>query len=293
MSQLITVFGATGKQGGAVVESLLYSGEYKVRGITRNPDGEKAKTMQAKGVEIIQASLDDQASIDRAIAGSYGVFLVTNYWEYMDKEREMKQGKTVADACKKAGVKHVVFSGLEKVKDITGLDCPHFDGKGEIEKYLDKIGQPNTSVRYPYYFENFTVLELGFQKQPDGSYTYTTCMQGEMDAISVYDGGPIVASIFAQPGKFIGKKIGLSGDRMTFKEYIDIISKVTGQAITVNTITVDSYAKLFPGADDLAAMFHYYDNGNPDRDIKLSKQLNPKTKNFTEWAKDNKNNFNF
>ena len=293
MSQLITVFGATGKQGGAVVESLLYSGEYKVRGITRNPDGEKAKTMQAKGVEIIQASLDDQASIDRAIAGSYGVFLVTNFWEYMDKEREMKQGKTVADACKKAGVKHVVFSGLEKVKDITGLDCPHFDGKGEIEKYLDNIGQPNTSVRYPFYFENFTVLELGFQKQPDGSYTYTTCMQGEMDAISVHDGGPIVASIFAQPGKFVGKKIGLSGDRMTLKEYIDIISKVTGQTITVNTITVDSYAKLFPGADDLAAMFHYYDHGNPDRDIKLSKQLNPKTKNFTEWATDNKNNFIF
>ena len=139
MSKLITVFGATGQQGGSVVRGLLGHGGYKIRGVTRNPDGDKAKALQSQGVEIVKGNLDDQASIEAAIAGAYGVYLVTNYWEMFDKEREIKQGKLVGDACKKEGIKHLIFSGLELVKDITGRDCPHFDGKGEIEKYLDVL----------------------------------------------------------------------------------------------------------------------------------------------------------
>lgn len=49
----------------------------------------------------------------------------------------------------------MIFSGLEVVKDIIGVPCPHFDGKGVVEKYLDEIGVPNTSVRYAFYFDNF------------------------------------------------------------------------------------------------------------------------------------------
>lgn len=32
--------------------------------------------------------------------GSYAVFGVTNYWEYIDGERETRQGKNLADAAK-------------------------------------------------------------------------------------------------------------------------------------------------------------------------------------------------
>lgn len=112
MSRLVTVFGATGAQGGAVVEALLAGGEFKVRGVTRSLGSKKAKDLTLQGVEMVQGSFDEPESLDTAIAGSYGVFLVTNYWEGMDGARETKQGKCAVDACLKAGVKHLIYSGL-------------------------------------------------------------------------------------------------------------------------------------------------------------------------------------
>lgn len=60
MSKLITVFGATGNQGGSVVTYILshptLSKEYKVRGITRNASKPDAKALAAKGVEIRSVS---------------------------------------------------------------------------------------------------------------------------------------------------------------------------------------------------------------------------------------------
>lgn len=284
-SKIITVFGATGAQGGAIAESLLSSGSFSVRAITRNPESDKAQALKGKGATVVKASMDDAGSIAGAVEGSYGVFLVTNYWEHNDKEREVRQGKAVADACKKAGVSHLVYSGLELVKEITGKDCDHFDGKGEVEKYLDSIGLPNTSVRVSFYYENFLSFS---QKNEDGSYSIAFSMNGPMDAVSVKDVGPAVAAIFSKPEEFIGKKIGLSGDRKTLKEYCDIVTKVTGVSMKYIKMENDDYAKLFPGSDDLAAMFHYYEFGNPVRDISLTKTLNPNAKSFTDWVTENK-----
>jgi hypothetical protein len=61
--------------------------------------------------------LDNKASVEKAIEGAYGVFAVTNFWEKVSAEIEIQQGKNVADACKKAQVKHLVWSSLINVKE--------------------------------------------------------------------------------------------------------------------------------------------------------------------------------
>ena len=293
MAKIVTVFGSTGQQGGSVLQSLLDNMDFKIRGVTRNPGSAKAqKLAESDRVEIVQASLDDEATVSAAVTGAYGVFFVTNYWEYLDKDREIRQGKCVADACKKAGVKHVVFSGLESVIDTIGKSCPHFDGKGEIEKYMDHIQLPNTSVRYSFYCENFTSPAFGFQKQADGSYSFVHCMIGPMDIVSVGQCGPAVASIFSQPEEFIGKKIGFSGDKLTIKEMVEIVMKATGKKVNVIEKSPDEYAQLgFPAADDLAVMFDFYARGNPQRDIALTKRLSPNISSFQEWVEANKDKF--
>lgn len=57
MSKIITVFGATGNQGGSVVESLLNDRkilqEYKIRGITRDTSKPAAQELAKKGVELV------------------------------------------------------------------------------------------------------------------------------------------------------------------------------------------------------------------------------------------------
>ena len=290
MSKLIAVFGATGAQGGTVARNLLKKG-FKVRGITRNPNSEKAEALRKLGAEVVKGNLDDNDSVRQVVEGTAGVFLVTNFWEGMDREKEISQGKRVTDACKTANVKHLIFSGLELVKEITGTPCPHFDGKGEIEKYIEASGVPFTSVRIPYYFENFSNPLFGPQKQEDGSYNLVIGMKGGMDGISVEDLGPVIVSLFFSD-TYLGKKIGLSGDKLTPTEYMEILSKATGKTYRAVCLPWEEYSKLpFPPAEDLGAMFNFYENYNPDRDIKITQQLNPDVRSFKQWVNENKDKF--
>jgi len=59
--------------------------------------------------------MNDKKSIFEVIKGSSVVFGVTNYWEKLDPELETNQGKTLADACKEAGVERFYFSSLPYV----------------------------------------------------------------------------------------------------------------------------------------------------------------------------------
>ena len=52
ISLKVAVCGATGKQGGAVIDALLRRNDYPVRALTRNPESEAAKGLEARGVEV-------------------------------------------------------------------------------------------------------------------------------------------------------------------------------------------------------------------------------------------------
>ena len=292
--KLITVFIATGQQGNAVAKALL-ARQYKVRAVTRNPDSAKAKELKELGAEIAQiADMENVAELEKAIQGAYGVFAVTNFWGLLAQnpetayDKEIAQGKAIGDVCKRLGVKHLVYSGVEHVKEIFGKYCPHFDSKGIVEKYLDEIGVPNTSTRYAFYFDNFLTF-FPPKKEEDGTYTIAYAAQKPMYGISVVDGGPAVASVFDNPAEYIGKKIGLAGDKLSGDEYVAILSKVTGKTIKFSYIPPDVFAKFpFPGAEDLAVMFEFYDQYSIDRSVELTHKLNPNTVGFEEWAEQNK-----
>ncbi len=81
--KLVAVCGATGKQGGAVVDALLARGgdRFALRGITRDASKPKARELADKmGVQVVSANFDDIASVEKAFRGAYGAFLVTDYW---------------------------------------------------------------------------------------------------------------------------------------------------------------------------------------------------------------------
>lgn len=227
--RIITVFGVTGLQGNAVARALLQSGLWNVRGVTRHLQSDKAESLRAQKVEIVEASLDDKESLRVALSGSYGVFLVTNYWEYMDQEREMKQGIDAADVSRNLGVAHLVYSGQEHAKKVFGEAVPHMDGKGQVEEYILSSAVPSTIVRYPSYYENL-LSGMTFLKQSDGSYGIALPMgKHPLYGLSVRDGGPAVAAIFGQPDEYIGKTVGLARDHLTISQYAEILTKCTSK----------------------------------------------------------------
>ena len=102
--KLVVVFGATGNQGGSVINSILEdpatANEFKIRGITRDPSKPNAKALEAKGVETVAADINSKEQVKAAFKGAYAVFAVTNYWEKMDAALEEQQGRNIADAAK-------------------------------------------------------------------------------------------------------------------------------------------------------------------------------------------------
>lgn len=141
---ILTVIGATGAQGGSVIDTVLsrpdLAAKYALRGISRNPSSDKAKALSAKGVEVIKADLDDLESLEAAISGSSAVFGVTNFWETMSKVREIEQGKNIFAACQAANVKHLVWSSLPNVAKLSNGRrslVDHFDSKAEVEEFIE------------------------------------------------------------------------------------------------------------------------------------------------------------
>src|SRR5687768_9695530 len=107
---IIVVTGATGLQGGATMRLLTREG-FRVRALSRDP--EKAKAMTKDGVEGVVGSFDDRASLDRALAGAQGVFIMASpFVKGANVETEVRHGKNVVDAAKGAGIAHVVYSSV-------------------------------------------------------------------------------------------------------------------------------------------------------------------------------------
>src|SRR6266478_6411095 len=62
MSRTILITGVTGNQGGAVAQALQGTG-FRVRGLTRKPDSERAAALARHGVDVVKGDLDDEATL--------------------------------------------------------------------------------------------------------------------------------------------------------------------------------------------------------------------------------------
>ncbi|NXV72017.1 NMRL1 protein, partial [Atlantisia rogersi] len=281
----------TGAQGGCVARALLDDGTFQVRAVTRSPSKKEAEELQRRGAEVVKADQDDEASLELALAGAYGAFIVTNFWEHCSKEKEIAQGKRLADLSKRLGLRHVVYSGLENVKQLTGgqLEVLHFDGKGVVEEYFQRAGVPTTTIRLPFYFENFLSI-FKPQKASQGDALVLALPMGDtpMDGMAVEDIGPVVLCLLKSPEVYIGQVIGLSTGKLTEAEYAAVLSQQTGKTVEASKISPEEYEKRgFPGAKEMAAMFRFYAL-KPDRNVDLTMKLNPKARTFPQWVADNK-----
>jgi len=290
-TKIITVFGATGKQGGSVAAALFKDPKFKVRAVTRNPDSPRAKALADKGAEVVKGDLADAASVAKTVEGAYGCFLLTDYWSHCDANKEIAQGKLAVDACKAAGVKHLVYSSLESVIATVGKECPHFDGKAVIGDYIKESGVPYSLLQMSFYFENWA-KEFAPTKEGDTFKLGVDLGNATMPANSGGEPGEVVRGVFDQPERFIGQIIGAVSDDLTMQEYADIMSKVTGRKVVPNTgftpAVLEKLEGTIPFAAEFAAMFEHIAAGHQKRDIKLTYELDPNFMKFEQWCEKNK-----
>ena len=225
-NETVLVTGATGRQGGAVVRHMLSKG-WRLRALTRNPDGLAARSLARQGVEVAQGDLEDAASIARAAQGVYGIYSVQDFWA-VGAKREVQQGKNVADAAKKSGVKHFVYSSVGGAERNTGI--PHWESKWEIEKYVRSLGLPATVIRPAAFMETYYIdqVEIGILK---GKLADPIRADKAYQTIATDDIGAFVALAFERPTDFIGKELEIAGSELTNREAAKVFSRVLGKPV--------------------------------------------------------------
>lgn len=306
--KIIAVIGATGAQGGGLVRAILAdpSGGFAARAVTRKVDSDKAKALAAQGVEVAAADLDDEKSLEKAFAGAYGVYAVTNFWEHFSGEKEYQQAANIAKAAKAAGVQHVIWSTFEDTRKWVPLSdnrmptlqgkykVAHFDAKAEADQLFKNAGVPTTFLLTTFYWENLIYFGMGPKKGPDGKYAMTYPMgKAKLAGIAAEDIGKAAYGIFKRGNEFIGKTVGIAGEHLTIPEMAAILGKALGIDIAYNQVTAATFRSFgFPGADDIGNMFQIYEEFEKPfagaRSVEFTRSLNPSLTTFEKWVAQNK-----
>jgi uncharacterized protein YbjT (DUF2867 family) len=278
---LITVFGCTGSQGGSVVKYLMEDG-YKVRGVTRDKSKDECKELMNKGVEMVEANIakDSMDQLAKCLQGSYGAFLLTNFWDPESMGKEAEQGKKLVDAAKKAGVKHLFWATLPNVKRISNgkYKVPHFSDKALVQEYIEEMQKKTpkpfqhvTFIAAAFYYQNFENF-LPVKKDSNGVFVFKLPDTRMLTAFDVNELGLGVVTALAHPDEFNMKRIDYYGEHAPLQHYVDTFTKVTGQKARLEAVPRDQWAKSGQqGAEEFADMFGWFNeytyfgpDGNPE-----------------------------
>lgn len=216
MTQTLLILGATGQQGGATINALLADKRGReIKALVRDPASKSAQGLGRRGVTLVKGDLDDAASVERAMQGVYGVYSVQTPLEG-GPEREEKQGKMVADAASKAGVKHFVYSSVAGSDRHSGV--PHFESKGRVEQHIAQLGLPATILRPVLFMDNFNTFQ--FRTIMLAMFRTYVAEDSKVQMVATADIGRLAAEAFNDPDRYIGQAIELAGDAVTRKELV-------------------------------------------------------------------------
>jgi uncharacterized protein YbjT (DUF2867 family) len=275
---LIVVTGATGKQGGATARELLARG-HKVRAMTRKPDSPAARELAKLGAAVVAGDLDDEASLERALKGAWGVFAVQNTWE-AGVEREEEQGKRVAEVARRQGVQHYVYASVGSAHRKTGI--PHFDNKWRVEEKVRALGFPSHTILRPVFFMENLLLPSFLPGIQQGQLAVALEPETVLQMIAVADIGKYGRWAFENHAALNGRALDLAGDQATMPATAAILSKAARREVKFVRLPIEEVRKY---SMDYALMLEWFDRVGYDVDIaKTSAESGIRPTPLATWA---------
>ncbi|KAF3491389.1 uncharacterized protein GIQ15_00906 [Arthroderma uncinatum] len=233
----LLITGATGKQGGAVLDSLLSrssgaSTPIELLAVTRNIDSARAKHIASKpNVTLVQSETVNPTGIFSKAGSVDSVFLASVAVPF-EPGAEEEQALPTIDASIAHGVKHIVYTSIDRggpaASNILPTQVGHFAAKYRIEQYLkekaSKSGVTWTILQPAAYIENispdlngkaFASMWAGLGDKP-------------LQMVSVKDIGHFGALALLEPEKYKGQTVSIAGDELTFKEACAVFKETMG-----------------------------------------------------------------
>ncbi|PFH58066.1 hypothetical protein XA68_14219 [Ophiocordyceps unilateralis] len=279
-TKTIAVFGATGKQGGAVARSLLQNRtSFSVRAISRNPGSNASRSLTEAGAQVVQADGFDRQQMRRAFDDCWGAFVNLNsddaLFRQPDAPTEIDLGKAIVDAAVDAGIEHLVFSSGPPCLEMTGgkVNLKAMESKYQIETYARRRGhfKTLTPINAAWYLENFLDKQAapifgGFPYFPDddGYLTFRVPNWGgsnEVPFVSIGDDyGDIVHGIFLDPERYDGRVIHGASFMIPFDQLVAAFEAATGKKARFEPLLPNWEAfdtKGIPELNDVKLMFAF------------------------------------
>lgn len=318
MSKLIVIVGITGiqvrfhivssdmyvsdyPQGSSVANTFLKFPEWRVRGITRNPSSASALTLIAKGVEIIQADLDNVSSLIPAFLGANAIFSNTDFFAHLFAglnpsilpkgltaneyayNSEVKQGLNIAEVAASSDVlKTLERFVLSSLSDATKWSrgkfktVYHYDSKAEIIRVIrakhPELAKRMSMLQVGHYVTNWKAFpSMAPQKQADASFLTLRPVGPDVKfpfVVTHRDTGVFVKALVDLPA---GKDLLGVSQMMTWLQWMELWGEIVGVKAGFKRVSADEFFDGVPESlkMELADTYEYveefgYDGGDPN-----------------------------
>jgi uncharacterized protein YbjT (DUF2867 family) len=274
-SPRIAVIGATGNQGGSVVQALM-GGGVRVRALVRDPSKPAAQALAARAVELTVGDLTDAAALDTFFEGVDAAFAMTTPFPG-GTERETGTGIVIADAAARAGVPHLVFSSVGGAERESGV--PHFESKRRVEEHLESLGIHHTFLRPVFFMDNFSHFSTSVE---EGQIVVRMAMPGDipLQMIAVRDIGKAAAAILLGGSAVEGSSVEIAGDTLTGSQIAQAMGVHAGLPARYAALPLEAIASF----GDQAEMFRWFSETPAYRaDFATTRSLVPDVLDFPGW----------
>lgn len=271
---VMLVLGATGGQGGAVLEALLARGA-PVRALVRDPVANSAARLGGRGVAVVAGSLSDAASLAGAMDGAAGVFAFTTPFE-AGVDAEVEQGRAIVAAARRARVPHVVFSSVAGADQHSGV--PHFDSKAVIEAQLAAADVPYTILAPTYFFDNALG---GAERIRAGVLDLPLPPDRPLQQLARPDLGVFAAQVLINPDGYVGRRIELASDAPSPTRMASALADALGRPVRHERVPLAAIDN-----PDMRAMWEFLNGPGYQVDIAALHAAHPELgwTSFAEWA---------
>ncbi|WP_282695368.1 NmrA/HSCARG family protein [Streptomyces sp. CC208A] len=280
VEETILVLGGTGRQGGAVARELLRRG-HAVRALVRDPAKDEARALAEAGAVLVRGDLDDEASLAAAMDGVHGVFSVQTFRGPGGCEAEERQGRAVADAAVRAGVRHFVYSSVGGADRDTRV--PHFESKLRIEEYLRSLDLPLTVLR-PVMFHDILLDIAPRRVQDELVLAMWLDPETSVQLIATSDIGVFAADAFEDPEGWLGRTVEIAGDDLTGPQMAAAFEAVSGIPTRFQQLPIEP---LRAAREDLANMFDWFERDGYRADLPALRGRHPDLVSLESWLAEN------
>jgi uncharacterized protein YbjT (DUF2867 family) len=233
---MILVSGATGTVGTELVRRLWAEGA-QTRALVH--DASKADVVRRPEVQIAQGDFGLPETLDAALDGVDVVFLASP-----PHPQQVQMEGNMIEACKRAGVKHIVKLSIMKASPRAAV--PFLKWNGEIERELEQSGITCTCLQPNYFMQN--LLRLADNISSTGTIQLPM-KDAKVSMIDTRDVAEVALRVLVDPEPHAGKRLVLTGpEALSFEQVADKLTLAMGRKIRYMDTRPDDAHKIIEAA---------------------------------------------